>query len=102
MKVKYRLDIVDKSKVSRDGNVRSVTVRYVLVSENITFVLVQRSVQRLSRILPVEDQTSSVVEKGHEFYVECSLLSIFGVGRRLFLTGEGGGIVICFTLINRF
>ena len=99
MKVKYRLDIVDKSKVSRDGNVRSVTVRYVLVSENITFVLVQRSVQRLSRILPVED-VCSVVEKNHEFYVEYSLLSLAGVGRRLLLTGEGGGVVICFTLIN--
>ena len=68
MKAKYRLGVVDETKLSKDGNARSVTVRYVLVSDkdNIRVVRVQRSVQRLSLILPVEEQSGNVVIKEHE------------------------------------
>ena len=77
MKAKYRLGVVDETKLSQDGNVRSVTVRYVLVSDkdNIRVVRVQRSVQRLSLILPVEEQSGSVVIKEHEFYLSAQLVN---------------------------
>ena len=68
---------MDETKLSKDGNVRSVTVRYVLVSDkdNIRVVRVQRSVQRLSLILPVEEQSGSVVIKEHEFYVSAQIVN---------------------------
>ena len=77
VKAKYRLGVVDETKLSKDGNVRSVTVRYVLVSDkdNIRVVRVQRSVQRLSLILPVEEQSGSVVIKEHEFYVSAQIVN---------------------------
>ena len=48
LKAKFRLGIVDETKLSKDRNKRSVTVRYVLVSDkdNVTVVRVQRLVQR--------------------------------------------------------
>ena len=58
MKAKYRLGIVDETKVSMDGNIRSAAVRCVLVidKDNVGVIRVQRPVQRLSFIFPVEEQ----------------------------------------------
>ena len=50
VKGKDRLSIVDETKVSRDGNIRSATIRYVMVSDkdNFRVICVQLAVQRLS------------------------------------------------------
>ena len=58
VKAKYRLGIVDKTKVSMDGNIRSAAVRCVLVTDkdNVGVIRVQRPVQRLSFIFLVEEQ----------------------------------------------
>ena len=73
VKAKYRLGVFDETKLSKDGHGRCVTARYVLVSDkdNVRVVRLQRSVQRLSLNLPVEEKSGSVVVKEHEFYVEC-------------------------------
>ena len=78
VKGKYRLAIVDDVKVSRDGNVRSAVVRYTSIrrspqgKETQQSIQVHRSVQRLSVILPVEEQVSGVNITDHEFYVQCT------------------------------
>ena len=66
IKSKYRLGVVGAVKLSKDDNVRSATIRYVLVSDgnNVRVVRVQRSIQRLSLILPVEEQSGGVVVSG--------------------------------------
>ena len=66
LKAKYKLGIIDDVKVSRDGNVRSAVVRYNNVqlgtdNPKTTAVRVTRSVQRLVLVLPVEEQTSSLM-----------------------------------------
>ena len=72
LKGKYRLAIVDEVNTSADGQVRSATVRYSSIrtspqgKETIKPISVKRSVQRLSIILPVEEQTSSCEVKDHE------------------------------------
>ena len=72
LKGKYRLAIVNEVYTSTDGQVRSATVRYSLIrtspqgKETIKPISVKRSVQRLSLILPVEEQTSAVEVKDHE------------------------------------
>ena len=77
IKVKYRLGIVDARKVSDDGCVRSVTIRYTLVqptataNDNVRVIYVKRSVQRLCLILPVEEQSAGVEVREHEFFVQC-------------------------------
>ena len=74
IKAKYRLAVVEDVKVSKDGCVRSATLRYVLVAkgdEKVKVIRVRRSVQRLVLILPVEEQTSTVEVKEHEHSVEC-------------------------------
>ena len=75
IKSKYRLGVVEVVKLSKDGNVRSATIKYVLVSDGnkVRVVRVQRSIQRLSLILPVDEQTGGVVVREHEFHVECAI-----------------------------
>ena len=64
VKAKYRLAIVDQVKFSSDGNVRSATLPYTSIRTSprgkdiCQTVRVERSVQRLCVILPVEEQTS--------------------------------------------
>lgn len=66
IKSKYKLGIVDVANVSNDGCVRSVVVRYYNkkgLSEDWTPELVKRSVQRLTLILPVEEQDLPLMVK---------------------------------------
>ena len=78
VKGKYRLAIVDDVKVSRDGNVRSATVRYTSIrtspqgKETRQAIQIQRSVQRLCIILPVEEQSAGIEVDEHEFFVKCN------------------------------
>ena len=71
IKAKYKLGLVDDVHPSADGCVRSVTVRYVLLKNNphgedkIQNIRVKRSVQRLSLILPVEEQLSRLEVEDH-------------------------------------
>ena len=82
LKSKYKLGVVDAVNVSRDGNVRSATIRYVIVQSNskgedrIRFVRVNRSVQRLVLLLPVEEQTHPLEVKDNEL---CSQIVKAGV-----------------------
>ena len=77
IKAKYRLGIVDAAKLSDDGSVRSATIRYTSVTtqdnDNARTIRVQRSVQRLCLILPVEEQSAGIhVEvQEHEYHVQC-------------------------------
>ena len=76
VKSKYRLGIVDSVKLSNDGFVRSATVRYNLLHlgagvERIQTIRVERSVQRLSVILPVEEQSTGVDVNESDFRVQC-------------------------------
>ena len=77
VKAKYRLAIVEDVKTSGDGCVRSATVRYSSIrttpqgKEIVQAIRVKRSVQRLCLILPVEEQSSGVEVKEHEFFVQC-------------------------------
>ena len=76
VKSKYRLGIVDSVKLSNDGFVRSATVRYNLLHsgagvERIQTIRVKRSVQRLSVILPVEEQSTGVDVNESDFRVQC-------------------------------
>ncbi len=72
LKAKYKLGTVDAVTVSRDGNVRSASVRYVLIHNNpkgtdrIRVVRVSRSVQKLVLILPVEEQSDQLEVKDDE------------------------------------
>ena len=54
----------------------SVVVKYVLVQQSagdgkVTTIRVKRSIQRLTLILPVEEQDSQVEVKDFESHVEC-------------------------------
>ena len=78
LKAKYKLGVIDAVTVSSDGNVRSATVRYVLLHKNskgddtVRTVRVSRSVQRLILILPVEEQESPLVIKDDGVVNVCS------------------------------
>ena len=72
LKAKYKLGVVDEIHPSEDGCVRAVTVRYVLIQKNnIQHIRVKRTVQRLSLILPVEEQSSPLEVEEHEL---CSVV----------------------------
>ena len=77
LKCKYKLGVVEDTHPSRDGCVRSVTLRYCNVTKDqrgklvATTVRVKRSVQRLVLIMPVEEMTDSVVVKEYEEGVHC-------------------------------
>ena len=75
LKGKYRLAIVEEVFTSNDGRVRSAIVRYSLIStspkgkETVKQIRVKRSVQRLSLILPIEEQSSTCKVEEHEHSV---------------------------------
>ena len=72
VKAKYRLGTVDAVKVSRDGCVRSATIRYVIVhKDRVQTIKVNRSVQRLCLILPVEEQCEKIEVKEDEVGAKC-------------------------------
>lgn len=81
IKAKYKLGTVNSVTVSNDGNVRSVTVRYILVQSNskgedrIRVICVTRSVQRLVLILPIEEQDTSLEVRDNELTVQCAAQS---------------------------
>ena len=77
MKARYKLAIVEDVKVSRDGFVRSARLRYnnitrVMNNRHAVPVRVFRSVQRLILILPVEEQSSSLMVEEDEHQVHVS------------------------------
>ena len=78
IKAKYRLAIVDDVKISKDGCVRSATLRYSSIrtspkgKEIVQVIRVKRSVQRLCLILPVEEQSADVQVNEHEHFVQCT------------------------------
>ena len=77
VKSKYKLGVVEDTNLSRDGFVRSATLRYCNVEKNhhgtdiVTTMRVKRSVQRLVFVMPVEEMTDSVVVKEYEEAVHC-------------------------------
>ena len=72
IKAKYKMGLVDVVHPSADGRVRSVSVSYVLVQKKsdgeyaTQRIRVKRSVQRLSLILPVEEQVTQLEVEEHE------------------------------------
>ena len=75
IKGKYQLGIIVATKTSKDGLVRSATVRYYIrgdAAEKWTAKQVERSVQRLSLILPVEEQDSPLMVKDSDLSVQVS------------------------------
>ena len=77
VKSKYKLGIVDQLNESKDGVVRSTTVRYCNVQSNpkgedkVTIIRVTRSVQRLVLIMPVEEMSQPVDVQDNEQCVKC-------------------------------
>ena len=77
IKGKYKLGVVEDTNQSRDGFVRSATLRYCNIDKDhrgkdvVTTVRVKRSVQRLVLVMPVEEMTDSVVVKDYEEGVHC-------------------------------
>ena len=73
------MGIVEGTKLSGDGCVRSVTIQYSIVQRNpggedkVTVVRVNRSIQRLILIMPVEEQTTPLMVKSFDFYVQCTV-----------------------------
>ena len=67
IKAKYKLGLIETVNTSADGCVRSATIKYTNISGDgrVSYVRVQRSVQRLVLILPVEEHQTSlqVVER---------------------------------------
>ena len=71
IKAKYKLAVVETVHTSDDGCVRSATVRYVVVNgERSTNIRVDRSVQRLVLILPVEEQDNVLEVKDFGTHVQ--------------------------------
>ena len=77
LKSKYKLGVVEDTHVSRDGIVRSATLRYCNVDKDqrgmdvATTVHVKRSVQRLVLIMPIEEMSDPVEVKDYEEGVQC-------------------------------
>ena len=76
IKGKYKLAVVETVHASADGAVRSATVRYVNVNgDRVTTVRVQRCVQRLILILPVEEQDDSMEVKDFNSHIQVECCS---------------------------
>ena len=79
IKAKYKMGVVDDVSTNRGGVVRSALVRYCIVENNpngevhVTTTCVKRSVQRLVLVMPVEEMTSTVVVKEHDYFVRCTV-----------------------------
>ncbi len=77
VKSKYKMGIVENVKRSKDDVVRSATVRYCNIQHNpkghdeVTTMRVERSIQRLVLIMPVEEMEAPVVVKEYEHRVKC-------------------------------
>ena len=79
IKAKYKMGVVETVYPSIDGFVRSATVRYALVQSSakgdhkVTIMRINRSVQRLVMVLPVEEQEEGAAVEVQEFHshVEC-------------------------------
>ena len=75
IKAKYKLGIVDV-KLSSDGQVRSATIKYCNVqhvpgsTDRVSTLCIVRSIQRLSLIMPVEEQDTALVVNEYEFHVQ--------------------------------
>ena len=77
VKAKYRLGVIQSVKKSTDGVIRTATVRYSIVERGgtlgdcgvVTSVRVKRSVQRLSMIMPVEEQESTLSVEENDLVV---------------------------------
>ena len=71
------MGVVETVVTSDDGYVRSVTLRYVLVQSTlkgdfkVTTIRVQRSIQRLVLLLPVEEQVTPVEVEDCVSHVRC-------------------------------
>lgn len=71
IKAKYKLGLVKDVHPSADGRVRTVTVGYVIIQKGVQSedkvqrITVKRTVQRLSLILPVEEQTTLLEVEDH-------------------------------------
>ena len=71
IKAKYKLAIVEAVHTSSDGCVRSATLRYSNVKKDgWTSVRVERSVQRLVLLLPVEEQEKPLEVEDQEDRME--------------------------------
>ena len=78
IKGRYTLGIVESVKISKDGLVRSCVVGYRIPSSRDSIgkysggkkVIVTRSVQRLSLLLPIEDQSGKLVVNGDQVAVD--------------------------------
>ena len=72
LKSKYKVGIVEDTKVSRNGHVRSAVIKYNNVTQignnvlRATPVRVTRSVQRLVLVLPVEEQSQRLVVNSND------------------------------------
>ena len=79
IKAKYKMGVVDDVTTNRGGVVRSALIRYCVVENNpngedhVTTTWVKRSVQRLVLVMPVEEMTSTVVVKEHDYFVRCTV-----------------------------
>ena len=79
VKAKYKLAIVEVVKRSNDDIVGVATLRYCNIESNprgdnkVTIVRVDRSVQRLVLIMPVEEMSQSVIVKEYEHSVQCNV-----------------------------
>ena len=71
IKAKYKLAIVETVHTSSDGCVRSATLRYSNIrKDGWVPVRVERSVQRLVLLLPVEEQETPLAVEDEELKVE--------------------------------
>ena len=82
LKSKYKLGVIDSVVTSRDEVVRSAIVRYVLVNRDpkgelqTRTVYVSRSIQRLVMVLPVEEQSSSLMVTDDDITVQVSAAQV--------------------------
>lgn len=67
LKAKYRIGVIDDVTTSRDGNVRSASIRYAVIKDNHTQInRINRSVQRLVLLLPKEEQCNPLTVEDDE------------------------------------
>ena len=77
VKSKYKMGVVENVKRSKDDVVRSATVRYCNIQHNpkghdeVTTMRVERTIQRLVLIMPVEEMEAPVIVKEYEHRVKC-------------------------------
>ena len=81
LKSRYKLAVVDYVHDTRDGCVRSVTLRYTNIRKDAkgalrsSVVRVTRSIQRLVLVLPVEEQVTKIEVQDDDHSVHCLVQS---------------------------